>query len=275
MGRWLISACVATALIVVASAFSQVVIGRTAFRTLTIPAGATRTVSVSCPAGYFAVSAGASRSGEGISALQSRPLSPRRFGFRLANTGRLTQRVTVSAACRRVRASGSKAPYLKLVARRRVTLRVASAGRRQAHFSCPSGTLPAAAGFDLGHGGPSVRRETQDLRTLTFGVVNSGPAAKNVSFHASCLTVVRPAGTRGTQLQVSLATDTVPIGDGSQVVTRVCPRGWLSLTAGYSLPAGVELNGAAAVGRTARWSLTNTAQKPVLAQLQLACSRLT
>jgi hypothetical protein len=57
-------------------------------------------------------------------------------------------------------------------------------------------------------------------------------------------------------------------------VTRLCPRGWLSLAAGYSLPAGVELNGAASVGRSARWSLTNPEQKPVLADLQLACTRI-
>lgn len=267
--------CMAAALIAVASAFSQVVVGRTAFRAVSLPAGATKTVSVSCPAGYLAVSAGASKAGEGISALQSQPLSPRRFGFRLTNSGHLAQRVTVAAACRRVRAGGRKAPYLKLVTRRGVTLRVASGGRRQARFTCPSGTLPAAAGFDLGHGSLSVRQETQDLHALTFGVSNSSPAAKNVSVHTSCLTVVTPAGTGAARLQVSLATDTVPIGNGSQVVTRVCPRGWLSLTAGYSLPAGVELNGAAAVGRTARWSLTNTVQNPVLAQLQVACSRLT
>lgn len=275
IGRWLIAAFAAAALIVVVSAFSQVVVGRTAFRALDVPPGATKTISVSCPAGYFAVSAGVSRAGDGISALQARPLSPRRFRFRFANTGHVAQRVTVAAACRRVRASGSNAPHLKLAARRRLTLRVASTGQRQTRFACPSGTLPAAAGFDLGHGGLSVRQEMQDLHTLTFGVSNSTPAPKRVSFYVNCLTVVRPAGTRGTQLQVSLATDTVPVSNGSQVVTRVCPRGWLSLAAGYSVPAGVELNGAAAVGRTARWALTNTAQKPVLAQLQLVCSRLT
>jgi hypothetical protein len=275
IGRWLIAACAAAALIAVASAFSQVVVGRTAFHAVKVPKGATKTVSVSCPAGYFAVSAGASKTGEGINLLQARPLSPRRFAFRLANVGHLDQRVTAAAACRRVRAGGGKAPYLKFTARRRVKLRVAQSGQRQTRLSCPSGTVPVAAGFDLGHGNLSVRQETQDLHTLTFAVSNAGAAPKNVSFYASCLTVVRPAGARATQLQVSLATDTVPIHNGSQVVTRLCPRGWLSLAAGYSVPAGVELNGAAAVGRTARWSLTNPAQKPVLAELQLVCARLT
>jgi hypothetical protein len=153
-------------------------------------------------------------------------------------------------------------------------VKVAQSSQRQARFTCPSGTVPAAAGFDLGRGKLSVRQETQDLHVLTFAVANAGAAARNATFYASCSTVVHAAGARAAQLQVSLATDSVPLHSGSQVVTRLCPRGWLSLAAGYSLPAGVELNGAAALGRTGRWSLTNPEQKPVLADLQLACTRL-
>ena len=264
--------CAAAALIVVASATSQVVVGRTVLRAVKVPAGAARSVAVSCPAGYFAVSAGPSRAGEGIRELEARPLSVRKFAFRLANASDVDQRVTVAAACRRVRAVGSSTSYLKLATKRRVTLRVAPSGQRQARFTCPSGTVPAAAGFDLGRG-LSVRQETQDLHVLTFAASNTGAAPRNASFYASCLTVVHPAG-HPAQLQVSLATDAVPLHSGSQVVIRVCPSGWLALAAGYSLPAGVELNGAAAVGRTARWSLTSPVQKPLLAQLQLACARV-
>ena len=274
MGRWIIVGVATAALVVVASATAHVVVGRTVFRAADLPVGATKALSVSCPKGYFALSAGTSRAGEGISQLEARPLSARRFAFRLANAGDLDQRVTVAAACRRVRATRGKAPYLKLTARRRVTIRVAPAGLRQARFTCPSGTVPVAAGFDLGRSKLSVRQETQDLHVLSFGVFNGGAATRAASFYGSCLTVVRPAGASAAQLQVSLATETVPIHTGTQVVTRVCPSGWLSLAAGYSLAAGVELNGAAAVGRTGRWSLTNPAQKPVLMDLQLACARL-
>jgi hypothetical protein len=275
MGRLLTLVCAAAALIVVASATSQVVVGSTAFRAIKIPAGAAKEVSVSCPAGYFALSGGASNAGEGISELEVRPLSARKFAFRLANAGDALARVTVSAACRRVRAGGGSAPYLRLVPKRRVTMTVPKAGLRQARFTCPSGMVPAATGFDLGRSALSVRQETQDLHTVNFAVSNTGAAPRRASLWAGCLTVVRPAGARATQLQVSLATDTVPLRSGSQVVTRLCPRGWLSLSAGYSLPATAVLNGAAAVGRTARWTLTNPQSKPVLADLQLACARLT
>jgi hypothetical protein len=184
-------------------------------------------------------------------------------------------RVTLAAACRRIRGAAKSPSYLKLVTRRRVTVQVGPSSLRQAHVTCPSGTVPAAAGFDAGRGAVTVRQETQDLHALSFAVFNRGSTARTVSFYGSCLTVVRPAGAHAGRLQVSLATDTVPVLSGSQVMTRTCQRGWLSLSVGYVVPAGVELNGAAAVGRNGRWSLTNPAEKPALAQIQLACARLT
>jgi hypothetical protein len=210
-----------------------------------------------------------------VTSLADRPLGLRTFLVRLSNRGDSNQRVTVAGACRRVRAAGKGAPYLKLANRRRMTVRVAPASLRQARLTCPSGTVPAAAGFDTGRADVTVRQETQDLHVFSFAAFNGGTTARTVSFYGSCLTVVRPAGTRAGQLQVSLATDTVPVTSGSQVVTRVCPRGWLSLSVGFSVPAGVELNGAAAVGRTGRWSLTNATQNPVVAQVELACARIT
>ena len=264
----------AAALVVVASATSQVVVGRTAFRAVALRAGVTRSLTVSCPAGYVALSAGASRAGEGIKVLKARPVSPRAFAFKLANTGGLDQRVTVATACWKVRVAARKGPFLKLAARHHLTVRVAPFSSRQAGFTCPSGTVPAATGFDLGRRTLTLRQQTQDLHVVTFAAFNAGATVRTASFYVGCVTVVHPAGTRAAQLQVSLATDTVPLRTGSQVVTRLCPSGWLALAAGYTVPGGVELNGAAAVGRTGRWSLTNPAQKPVLAQVQLACARV-
>ena len=66
MGRWITVAVATAALVVVASATAHVVVGRTVFRAADLPVGATRALSVSCPKGYFALSAGTSRAGEGI-----------------------------------------------------------------------------------------------------------------------------------------------------------------------------------------------------------------
>jgi len=183
-------------LIVVASATSQVVVGRTVLRAVKVPAGAARSVAVSCPAGYFAVSAGPSRAGAGIRELEARPLSSRKFAFRLANASDVEQRVTVAAACRRVRAVGSNTSYLKLAAKRRVTLKVAPSGQRQARFTCPSGTVPAAAvGAVYNVGGnasimvmsESRTTKTPDGWTITFslqsyGVIDSGLAVGTLDF---------------------------------------------------------------------------------------------
>jgi hypothetical protein len=274
MWRRVITACALAALVVVPSASPQVVVGRTAFRAVLLPAGAVKALSIACPRGYLAVSSGAAEVGAGVTVLEDRPLGARTFRLRLLNGADAAQRATAVASCRRVRYSGRKSPYLRLSALRHVTVTVAPSTQRQAHLTCPSGTVPAAAGFDLGRSNLVVQQETQDLHVLTFAVFNGGMKARAVSFYGSCLTVVRPAGAPATQLQVSLATDTVPIHNGSQVVTRICPAGSLALGVGYSLPVGIELNGAAAVARTGRWSLTNSAEKPVLAQLQLACTKL-
>jgi hypothetical protein len=148
-------------------------------------------------------------------------------------------------------------------------------GQKQVHLDCPRGTVPAAAGFDLGRSPAlALRRQTQTLRSFVFGVVNHGSAARTVSFHGSCLTLVRPPGTGGLQLHVSLTTDTIDVRPGAQVATRACPRGWLALAAGYSLPPGVTLGGAAVGLRNGRWSVTSAADHPVPAQVELVCSRL-
>jgi hypothetical protein len=274
MGRWAIAAFAVAALVAVPSATPQTVVGRTVAKSFVLPAGPTKSLSIACPRGYFALSAGPSKAGDGVAALAVRPLGVRTFGFRLSNAGQADQRVAVAVACRKVRSAGARRPHLRLRTLRRVTMRVPAAAQRQAHFTCPSGTVPAAAGFDVGRGDLSIRQETQDLHMLSFGVFNHGQTVRTASFYGSCLTVVRPPGARGAQLQISLATDTVPIPTGPQVVNRVCPHGWLSLAAGYSLPGGLDLNGAAAIGRTGRWSFTNHDQKPTLAEVQLVCGRV-
>ena len=274
MGRLIIVAFAAAALIVVPSATPQTVAGRTVLRAVALPTGSTKSRSISCPPGYFAVSVGVSRAGSGLTTLADHPLGSRTFSVRLSNRGDAGLRVTLAAACRRIRGAAKSASYLKLVKRDRVTVRVGPSASRQAHVTCPSGTVPAAAGFDAGRGDVTVRQETQDLHAFSFSVFNRGPAARSVSLYGSCLTVVLPAGAHAGRLQVSLATDTVPVFSGGQVMTRTCRRGWLSLSVGYAVPAGVELNGAAAVGRSGRWSLTNPGEKPALAQIQLVCARL-
>lgn len=276
MGRWIIVVFAATALVVVPSATPQVVVGRTVYLSPLVPSGASAQISVSCPSGFLAVSAGVARTATGVMTLAVRPLNVRMYSFRFANPGGNGGRhVTASAACRRVRASGT-APYLKQRQLRPFRLRVGPSSLRRARLTCPSGTIPAGAGFDFGPGGTSlsVRRQTQTLQDVSFAVFNRGSAARTVSLFASCLTVVRPVGAGPERLETQLTTFTVPVRPGTPVLTKLCPRGWLSLGVGYVVPPGVELAGAAAVARTGRWSLTSSNQGPVAAQIELVCGRL-
>ena len=55
---------------------------------------------------------------------------------------------------------------------------------------------------------------------------------------------------------------------------RACPRGWLSLAAGYSLPApSLMIEGAPALAG-ARWSVVNSGDAPTRVVLQLTCGRV-
>jgi hypothetical protein len=176
-----------------------------------------------------------------------------------------------------IRATRDTVPHLRLKALEPLKVRVGPSGLRRVHLACPPRTVPAAAGFDLGRAGATlaVQSQTQTLRAFTFEVRNRGAAARTVSVHGSCLTLVRPAGARSEQLHVSLVTETVAIHPGSQVVTRRCPRGWLSLATGYSLPPGLTLNGSTVALRQGRWSVARKAGGPELATFELVCSRLT
>jgi len=277
MGGRVIGGCALAALVVVPAAIPQTVIGQTVFRAVNLQAGTNRALSLSCPPGSFAVSAGISKASAGVTMLGIRLIGLRTFALRLSDPPvGLERRLTVAAACRRLQARSGSSLHLRLTPVRPLRLRVGPARFRQAHLACPDGTIPAAAGYDIG--GPEsqviLRQQTQTLRGLTFGLVNRGTAARSVSLYGSCLTVVRPSGASGARLEVQLVTDTVPVQPGSQVVTRFCPRGWLSLAAGYAVPPGLALDGAAAVARAGRWSLTSTTRQPAFAQLQLVCARL-
>ena len=278
MGRRVIAGLALAALIAAPSATPQIVVGQTIVRTAELRPGATRSLVVSCPSGYFAISAGVYRAVNGANTLSIRSSSLRAFAFRLGNPpANPGGRVAVAAACRRIRAARGGVPYLKLKTLKPVTVRVGPSGQRQVHLACPPKMVPAAAGFDLGRAGSTLalQSQTQTLRTFTFEVLNRGTAARTVSFHGSCLTLVRPAGARAEQLQVRVATASVPLHAGSQLVIKSCPRGWLSLAAGYSLPPRVTLNGATATLRQGRWSVTSKPGSPELATFELVCSRLT
>ncbi|MGB2873910.1 MAG: hypothetical protein WBB76_00380 [Gaiellaceae bacterium] len=287
MGRWGIALVVATALVVVPSASPQVIRPQTVFHTADLPSDAITAFSVTCPPGYLAVSAGVYTAAPGVTTLSTRPAGLRAYTFRFGNpVTNHAQRVTVAVACRKIPALRSPAPYLRVTPIKVRSLRVGPAGQKAPLLTCPRQTIPAGAGFDLAPPSPGksshhftgskliIARQTQSLHDFSFTVRNDGKAARLVDLYGACLTVVRPSGAAGAQLQVKLTANAISVPPGGQIASRSCPSGWSSLATGYSLAPGLSLSGSAAVSGGGRWSVASALAGPATAVLQLVCGRL-
>jgi hypothetical protein len=265
---------VPAALVAAPSAIPQTVVGRTLLRTVEVQAGSTKAFALTCPPGFLAVSAGVfRRAPSDVTTPSVRAHGPRSFVFRFRNASvGAERRIALAASCRR--AAQGRARLRLTPLNRSATARIVASSRKAVRLSCPSGTFPVAAGFDLGRTGSlTLESQTQTFHALTFRVVNRGAVARSASFYGACLTLIRPAGS-STELKVALTNETVPVEPGTRSVTRRCPSGWFALGVGYSLRAGLELRAAATGLREGRWSLSSTADGQLLAALQLVCARL-
>jgi hypothetical protein len=286
MGRWVIALIAVAAFVAVPSATPQVVVAQTVFHTADLPSSAITGFNVTCLPGYVAVSGGVSSAAPGATTLSIRTLGVRTYAFRFGNPATNPhQRVTVAVSCRRIRVRAGTSPYLKVkpVKLRPVTVKPAS--QKAASLRCPPGTVPAGSGFELNPARSkavarfsgttlSIRRQTETLHGVSFILRNSGSQARAVGLYATCLTVVRPPGASSERLLVKILTDTTPVHPGTQAVKHACPRGWTALATGFALPGSIAMDGSAAIGRAAKWSLTNRAASTALADLQLLCGRL-
>jgi hypothetical protein len=274
LGKWVLAALVPAALVAVPSAIPQTVVGRTLLRTVELGPGSTKAFALTCPSGYPAVSAGVYRPAPtDVRALSIRARGPHSFVFRFRNASSdAGRRIVIAASCRRAGQGRSRLRLSSLT--RSATVRIGPSSRKTVRLACPSGTVPAAAGFDLGRAAAlSLGSQTQTLHTVTFRFVNRGAAARSASFYSGCLTLVRPPGSSA-ELKVTLTTEAVAVEPGTQTVTRRCHSGWLALGVGYSLRPSLELRAAAAGLREGRWSVSSTAGGKLPATLQLVCGRL-
>jgi hypothetical protein len=285
MGRWAIGLCAAGALVAAAAASSQVVLAPTVYHSAALPSDSITTFTVTCPPGHVAVSAGVSTAAPGVTTLSIRPSGTRAFVFRFGNPATNPDRtVTVAVACRKLRAGPAK-PYLKLVQVRTKPVVVPIEGQKQVAIPCPKGTAPAGGGVDLAppsgkdfagfSGSPlDLRRQTSNLKRLTFAMRNTGSKPHPAVLYGSCVTIVRPAGAAPGRLQIKVLTRTTPMQPGSHTIKRSCPDGWVSLATGYTLAPKLTLGASAAIGGGGKWTIANSAGSQVLADLQLTCGRL-
>src|ERR1700750_1195826 len=259
MGRLVLAVTVACVALVAASARAQpdhagqVVLAPSVFATHDVPSSAITTLTVACPAGYTAVSAGITSPAPGTTVLAIAPLGLSTYRFRIENPATNDeQRIAVDVGCRKI-ASNASSFVLRLKPLKRRVVVVPPHKTASATLPCPRGTTPANGGFAFGRTAPYVRRAT---------------------VYGACLTLFRTADAPFEQLHVRVTTFRVPLRTGGQTLARSCRKGWFSLDVGYVLRArSTKLDGAAPSGAGGRWTLTNPTDAAVLADVQVACGR--
>ncbi|MGZ6729455.1 MAG: hypothetical protein ACXVFC_09160 [Gaiellaceae bacterium] len=285
MKRWAIWLFAAGALVAAPAAISQVVLAPTVYHSASLPSDSIRSFTVTCPPGYFAVSAGVTTAAPGVTTLSIRPASGRAFVFRFGNPSTNPDRtITVAVACRKIKAV-SGMPRLKLVRLKTKPVLVPVEGQKQVVIQCPKGTVPAGGGVDLappkgkalaGFGGSPLRLLSQSsgLKRFGFDLLNTDSKPHAAVLYGNCVTLVRPPGSDPGRLQVKVTTETTPVQPGSHTLKRSCLSGWVALATGYTLGPKLTLGGSAAVGGAGKWTIVNGGTGQVFAKLQLTCARI-
>ncbi len=288
MRKWVIVLVTVAAALAAPSSLAQVVLAPALFHSQALPANAITSFAVTCAPGYLATSAGVSDPAPGVTLLGIRPAGLRAYAFRFGNpVTNGGQRVTVVVSCRRVSSSAAK-PRLTLKQKPvRLTAKVLPGQSSAFEFVCPSRTAPAGIGFDRSPShrgrpyapgaaaGISIRKASMHLGGFSFVVFNGSASAQKVTLYGNCLTVVRPAGAKPERLAIKITTFRDLAGPGTQQFTHVCPKGWVSLAAGYAVrSAHHTVQGSAAITTGGRWSVENDAQTASIVELQLVCAVL-
>jgi hypothetical protein len=285
MGRSVIAFIAGAALVAVPSATSGVVLARTVFHSTTLASGSVRGLTVACPPGYFALSAGVSAAAPGVATLSIRPLGLRSYGFRFGNPAANPSRhVTAAVACRRVRTGAGATPYFRLTPLKLKPLKLGASRQGSASIACPGGTVPAGGGYDLdpvrakdaerfSGVAVSLRQLTRSLHGFSFSLRNDAARARRAILYGTCMTLVRPPGAANEWLHVRILPASAELEPGFQVARQSCPRHWAALAVGFALPSGVSLDGAVALATSGRWLLRREGGR-ASADLQLLCGRV-
>jgi hypothetical protein len=285
LGRWVIALIAGAALVAAPSATSEVIAAQTVFRSATLAPNSITSLSLACPPGYLAASAGVSHPAVGVTTLGIRPLGLRTYAFRFGNPAtNPSRRVTAAVSCRKIRTGSGRSAHFRVRPLKTKLVKLKGGSQASTSLECPGGTVPGGSGYDLRlsrgrgrgfSGSPvSIRARTQSLGRFAFTLRNSGAKPQGAALYGTCVTLVTPAGGHREWLHVKILTSAVQVHQGRQVVRRQCPRGWTAVAVGYTLPSGLTLDGAVALNVSARWSLTSTASGPTLTDLQLVCGRL-
>jgi hypothetical protein len=221
-------------------------------RSATVAAGATRTLTLTCPGTSVAVGGAAP---SGLAALRaSVPLSDaQRWRFRFAAGG--ARQVTAALRCVGLNVpAGIGRVSLEVSSRFEPDLEVAPGATRRIALACAAGQLPTGWGFERAERSLEVAAALPTRTGWTFEFENAGRAAATVTPRIRCLQ--REQRARDGRAH-AFAMRRVSFAARGGEVTRSCLRDEAGLATGFSLdPAGgLEARVAAPSGeRGGRWS---------------------
>lgn len=230
-------------------------------RTVVVPAGATRSVILSCPGAAVALNGAASSQSDSIPGAD-----PQRWTFRFAAEG-TGRRVRTVLRCVRLRLPDEVGAVRLVVGTvRRPDLAVDAGATRRVTLRCQRGQVPTGWGLERGDTGTAIAvagvRRTP--RGFVFDLANTGAARATATPRIRCLGRTQD-GRSG--LTHSFRLRSGSFEDGGRSARHSCRRGEYSVSAGAVLEAGV-LEAAFPRGpRGARWRFSGAGG----ATTQLVC----
>jgi hypothetical protein len=209
---------------------------------VSIPPGATRGLTLDCPAGAVALNAAVSRRGSGVTVRRSTPgVEAGSWSFRASNRTSGRRRMSAIVRCVRLTTpAGVSGVQLLVRTLMPPGFDIPAGGTADRQVRCPRGWVPTGYGIHAGAdaGAVNVSRAVPDARGWSFTLENSGAAAAEASLKVRCLrrTVTGSRGGTPTSLRFRFSrprfdNSGIPSGDG---FTHRCGRRQFSLAAGVA-----------------------------------------
>jgi hypothetical protein len=248
------SVAVAAAL-VPAAAHARVIEPVTVSKSVSVPAGETRTVDLRCPAHAPALNGSVRGPLAGSESIPG--LDARRWSFRFT-AGQAPRRASADLRCVRLRLP-HRVGRVGLVVGTQIepVFEIPAGGAQQIAVKCGKGQLPTGWGLERRTPGNllSIAGVVPTRRGWRFTVVNGGPVGAAGTLYGRCLERTQHAssGQRHTfSTRVAAFTEQI---EGGGTTSRSCRPREYSLATGVSLPTGIRLTATGLRGRRGgEWS---------------------
>jgi hypothetical protein len=227
-------------------------------RSSTVPAGESRSLTLSCPRGAVALNAAVTSLGAGVAVRDSVPGDDaRRWTLRLvALRGARRRNVSAELRCVSLRLSnGVTAVQLRTFTKRRPGLRVPAMSTRRFELRCGRGHLPTGYGLDRGPQGTAQGLPSGEVRIAAavptsrgwvFRLENTGGANARAGVAIRCLKRTAIGRRQGGDLRHSFSIDrprfrgTVASG-GERELSNSCGSDEFSVATGVALDADDDI----------------------------------